>query len=373
MTRDGWRRVTWSGQTGVRPTHPVELDDGTVVRVTDDHPIRVVGQGFVTLDAIRYSSWSWRSSIDRWMSRRGLIVFRRWNTGESFTDAIRTLRTEACVATSPLRVRTAVAAIDYTARSGSTLMALSRRAITSITSMATLATIGSRISSASRRPSISRDTPGPAIATSCDPSWPTPPNTPKLGTDPTKDDASIASSNPLDGPRRLGSMSEAASNATNPSRSERSASPRGRDSALTRVRRRLGVNRASTTKSASAWCASASMSSTNTDAAHAVPDLVERSIRTIGDAGLPEPVYDLTVEGAHEFFAEGLLVGNCMDAIRYTVFYIENAPQVSTSAPGSLERESAPTPGPVVGSATRRATRSTSARGKMTTRPAGLR
>lgn len=31
-------------------------------------------------------------------------------------------------------------------------------------------------------------------------------------------------------------------------------------------------------------------------------------------------VYDLTVEGAHEFFANGVLVSNSMDAIRYAVF-----------------------------------------------------
>ena len=30
-----------------------------------------------------------------------------------------------------------------------------------------------------------------------------------------------------------------------------------------------------------------------------------------------EKVYDLTIEGEHEFFANGILVHNCMDAIRY--------------------------------------------------------
>ena len=32
-----------------------------------------------------------------------------------------------------------------------------------------------------------------------------------------------------------------------------------------------------------------------------------------------EPVYDLEVEGVHEYFANGLLVHNCMDAVRYVI------------------------------------------------------
>lgn len=33
-----------------------------------------------------------------------------------------------------------------------------------------------------------------------------------------------------------------------------------------------------------------------------------------------EEVYDLTVEDAHEYFANGVLVHNCMDAVRYAVY-----------------------------------------------------
>ena len=35
-----------------------------------------------------------------------------------------------------------------------------------------------------------------------------------------------------------------------------------------------------------------------------------------------EFVYDLTVEDAHTFFANGILVHNCMDALRYAVTYM---------------------------------------------------
>jgi hypothetical protein len=34
-----------------------------------------------------------------------------------------------------------------------------------------------------------------------------------------------------------------------------------------------------------------------------------------------EEVYDITVEDDHEYFANGVLVHNCLDALRYNVFY----------------------------------------------------
>lgn len=39
----------------------------------------------------------------------------------------------------------------------------------------------------------------------------------------------------------------------------------------------------------------------------------------IEDQGKQE-VFDLTVANDHEYFANGLLVHNCMDALRYAVF-----------------------------------------------------
>lgn len=35
------------------------------------------------------------------------------------------------------------------------------------------------------------------------------------------------------------------------------------------------------------------------------------------------PVYDLTVEDQHEFYAGGILVHNCLDALRYAVVTTE--------------------------------------------------
>ena len=68
------------------------------------------------------------------------------------------------------------------------------------------------------------------------------------------------------------------------------------------------------------------------------------------------PVYDLTVDGAHEFFANGVLVGNCMDATRYALYYVENAGEAVTGIPEASDRERVtPIPGPVVGASSKRA------------------
>lgn len=42
-----------------------------------------------------------------------------------------------------------------------------------------------------------------------------------------------------------------------------------------------------------------------------------------------EPVYNLTVKDAHEYFANGILVSNC-DALRYAIMGIENKPLISS-------------------------------------------
>jgi phage terminase large subunit len=47
--------------------------------------------------------------------------------------------------------------------------------------------------------------------------------------------------------------------------------------------------------------------------------LVHGRVLTVTDGGIAERVYDLTVEGDHEFFAGGVLVHNCIDSLRYAV------------------------------------------------------
>ena len=54
---------------------------------------------------------------------------------------------------------------------------------------------------------------------------------------------------------------------------------------------------------------------TNTEKQYVVPVPVQC---VLGGATV-DAVYDLTVEAAHEFFANGVLVHNCIDALRYSL------------------------------------------------------
>ena len=47
-------------------------------------------------------------------------------------------------------------------------------------------------------------------------------------------------------------------------------------------------------------------------------NFVLNTVVSISEADVEDEVYDITVEDAHEFFANGILVHNCIDAIRYS-------------------------------------------------------
>jgi hypothetical protein len=53
-------------------------------------------------------------------------------------------------------------------------------------------------------------------------------------------------------------------------------------------------------------------------------------VLTVVESGKASKVYDLTVEGEHEFFAGGILVHNCIDAARYA---LEGARRAKGNAP----------------------------------------
>lgn len=48
-------------------------------------------------------------------------------------------------------------------------------------------------------------------------------------------------------------------------------------------------------------------------------DFVVGRVLTVEEVGIAKEVYDITVEGQHEFFANGILVHNCIDSIRYAL------------------------------------------------------
>ena len=58
--------------------------------------------------------------------------------------------------------------------------------------------------------------------------------------------------------------------------------------------------------------------------------IVRAPAGTVHEAGQCNRVYDLTVEGQHEFFADGVLVHNCIDALRYAAEGVRRAPEART-------------------------------------------
>lgn len=48
-------------------------------------------------------------------------------------------------------------------------------------------------------------------------------------------------------------------------------------------------------------------------------DFVVGRVLSVEEIGIAKEVYDITVEGQHEFFANGILVHNCIDSIRYAL------------------------------------------------------
>lgn len=57
-------------------------------------------------------------------------------------------------------------------------------------------------------------------------------------------------------------------------------------------------------------------------------------VLAVSPTGTREAVYDLTVDGAHEFFANGILVHNSMDALRYAIFTRFGGPLVPRDSSG---------------------------------------
>ena len=70
-----------------------------------------------------------------------------------------------------------------------------------------------------------------------------------------------------------------------------------------------------------------SLGQTDIPTPYVVEDLVLQSI--VINEEKTEEVFDLLVDGQHEYFANGILVHNCLDALRYALWtkYGKNAGQ----------------------------------------------
>lgn len=314
LTRAGYRPVLFAGVTDIqRDILEVETTVG-IVRCTPDHEIWVENKGMVRADALRYGdnvigdgSWLNQSSG---MGR---------NTGATQTAA-------AAMIGFTSSGRSLVARARCIVTYGSSIMARFLKAGMSTTLTAIRSTMTYRTLSALTRKAT-------AMSIRSQPSamqsrWPTSPlsgKRQKLGTPASRAETNIG---------RLGRwLTSTFARCPSHAKLVTTSSPRASSAALTAFAptsaRLLTVERrASMTLSASALAARPSPST-----ATASLNLVHGRVLAVREAGQCERVYDLTVEEHHEFFADGVLVSNCIDALRYAV---EGARRALSNKPSTV-------------------------------------
>jgi len=299
LTRAGFRRVVVAGATRVAPVFRLTLSDGRTLEATADHRIFTIEKGWVRLDELRY----------------GLTLLECEKTCTqtpiaSSSTACRTGDTPTQSAASCVCITRHNAATDCTRRCGSAITDPYLTATTSITGTATHSTTTSATSNASRLPSTREST--------CRQS-----DLPERVSGSRRFDRSRPSGTERQRVER-GTLStrsgcgkpvsRSLGNATSAALSSEvwvAASPIG--SALT-IASRHGVGApASTTLIARAPSAALRFESIDT----AQSARAHVSVLGVESLEHEELVYCLGVEEHHEFFANGVLVHNCIDALRY--------------------------------------------------------
>lgn len=302
LTRAGYRAVTAAGVTGFdRQVLSIETTCGTVV-CTPDHRVFVDGKGFIRADAVRYSDIV--NGVGTWQSQRRSSGAGRSGDGGRKPSTILT----AAISSAAGRA----ASIISTARFGKTRTALSRLGSTFITLMATPPTMIRPISSAFRARTTKRNTRSVvSVLIGRGHTWHISGPLQRLGTLAKKAAQSTEKLARLLG---LGSIPIPNPASTAAVSSSRARSVRGIASAQTPANRHGDGLLAWMMKRGSAEPAEPPLRSTDT----AGPHVVAGYVLSVSDAGRAKRVYDLTIDGEHEFFAGGVLVHNC-DAIRYAI------------------------------------------------------
>lgn len=300
LTRGGYRPVLFAGVTDIqRDILEVETTVGTV-RCTPDHEIWVENKGMVRADALRYGdnvigdgSWLKQSSG---MER---------NTGDTQTVA-------AARIGSISSDHSPVARAHSIGTFGNSITARFLRAGMSTTLTAIRSTMTYRILSALIRKVTAMST--------------------RLQPNATQGRRSTL---PLSGARqRLGTAAPRVAKSTErlahwltPTltlpRSHASIattnSPRASSVALTASAPTSAGLLTEGRQVSMMWNGDAFAACPSPSTATASHNLVHGRVLAVREAGQCERVYDLTVEEHHEFFADGVLVSNCIDALRYAV------------------------------------------------------
>lgn len=301
-TREGLRRVIASGMTAESASvSRVETENGEVVG-TGNHPVYVAGKGFAEIDNLRYGDTllvcEQNPSLNSSFSMESSFADTRIPSDEpiGFTSH-RTMPTELG------------ASNDSTKKSGCRLTAPFPRGCTSTTRTITPSTMPLTISNVSRLKSIGSGIPANLLANV--PSilngfvrWP------QLGIEATKEGRGIVKT-PEKCRLQCPAWNWSASDAINRS-TQRSLPDTEPVFARMLAKPPKGVHPESITLSADARSAIPPILSADTRK----PSIVRAAVLRVVTLPNPQAVYNITVEGDHEYFANGVLVSNC-DNIRY--------------------------------------------------------
>ena len=302
LTRVGYRRVVFSGLTDVDRKIVLVTTTGGSLACTPDHEI-YTARGFARADALRYGDEIINLRQSEWWSASN-------GTAKSIADILkaRTSRIGSISAGPTTGARTC-----FTERFGRALTDAFQRVTKSITSMVIPATTTLPIWSVCRAASTRAATHGATTAGENSVNTWTAYGTSQRGGTPVQKAA--GSTRRLAG-WLIGILSQSQSSAQPVARhSFRELSATGICTAPTLANRRAAANQASMTLSGFARSAARRFALIATRRARLVPGRV----LTVSEHGLCARVYDLTIEGQHEFVAGGVLVSNCVDAVRYAL------------------------------------------------------
>ena len=269
-TRAGWRRVEWAGVTGVRPLVRLSLPDGGWLDCTEDHPVWTENRGWIAAGSVAHCD----------------TLHALWTPLSSPPRSKNMLVSATTCAGSTSSTREA----GFIEWSGNLSVVPSPKATTSIMSMGTGPTIGSPISN----------------------SW-----TAQITSAFTPPSARLLGLLPLNARFRVSSLETPDS----PPSSEQKPPGSGgspRSAIISSSARRAGAKCSRRFRHGP--------SSVGSTAARPQCELASVPL------GYSSPVWNLLVEGEHEFYANGYLVHNC-DAIRYLLALRPLQAGPSTRAP----------------------------------------
>ena len=300
-TRVGLRRVAECGRTSsVSQTRTVVFSDGRTLRGTPDHPIFVDGKGFVPIDALAFA--------DRIITCESRDEKRQWCLKGWPTLATPT----ASLCRAEITSTASRAAAAFIRPCGNPLTAPSLTGTTYTTAMRTRATTHSTTSNCSPRPSTTGGTATKAShsapTSSAFGSWR------RHGTPVPRDWRGMPSTVSERGTFAAWS-SERARCARSSTSARAFAIPT--DFALAPANSGGIIATRPTSRRRLAWCAAETSCALRARSSRrALPPVDSSSVSVIAVLeDLPEHVYNLTVEGVPEYFANGVLVHNCGDAV----------------------------------------------------------